>query len=266
MNPLLRWYQYALLGMGLQATMTVASEFGPRPLVGKKMPTPTPTTSCFARRHPTTTADTNRVLAFAGAPHSTRLIRDNGSDRPNSMIFNNSIRSRSRRATTRIFMLSPENREVISTIASLSFWPDVSYITEIVTWILGLSFMFIGASLLASKSNEERGQQQQQLVMVTTSGIDVDVNENLTDVLLTPGTYADSNSAERLVTDTVVAKAPEAFDTTDFDNEPHLSPELEDVEAAFEVALLANAAHAMADAAEKENRQSKAAMLEREGT
>lgn len=264
MNPLLRWYQYVLLGMGLQATMTVASEFGPLPIVQKL-----PTTVCFARRHPNptniaTTANTNRVPAFATAPQSTRLIRDNGADLPNSMIFSNSIRSRSRRPSTRIFMLSPENREIISTIASLSFWPDVSYINEVVTWILGLSFMFVGASLLASNSNEERAQQKQQLAMVTTSGIDVDVNENLTDVLLTPGTYADSNSAERLVTDTVVAKASDAFDSTDFENEPHLSPELEDVEAAFEVALLANAAHAMADAAEKENRQSKAAMLERE--
>jgi hypothetical protein len=165
---------------------------------------------------------------------------------------------------SKLFMLTPENRELISTLASLSFWPDASYINEVVSWIIGLSFVFVGASLLASKPNAD--QQQQQLAFVTTGAdaIANETNNNEDDVLLTPGTYADSNSAERLVTDTVVAKASEAFDSTDFENEPHLSPELEDVEAAFEVALLANAAHAMADAAEKENRQSKAAMLERE--
>ena len=169
-------------------------------------------------------------------------------------------------STRRYFMLSPEdNGELIisTTIASLSYWPDFNNINEVITWIIGLSFVFVGTSLL---SNGERGQQQQQQqqLAVVTPGVDVNVTGNNNDGLLTPGTYADSNLAERLVTDTVVAKASEAFDSTDFKNEPHLSPELEDIEAAFEVALLANAAHAMADAAEKENRQSKAAMLERD--
>lgn len=81
---------------------------------------------------------------------------------------------------------------------------------------------------------------------------------------LTPSDYADSNSAKNKIQDTILTKASEAFDATDFAHEPHLSPDVEDAEAAFEVALLANAAHELVEAAEKENRQSKAAMLERE--
>mmetsp|Transcript_36611 Transcript_36611/g.76823 ORF Transcript_36611/g.76823 Transcript_36611/m.76823 type:complete len:561 (-) Transcript_36611:53-1735(-) len=82
--------------------------------------------------------------------------------------------------------------------------------------------------------------------------------------ILTPETYANSNMAKRQVKDIITSKALEAFDSTDFAHEPHLSPELEDAETAYEVALIASAAHELADAAEKENRQSKAAMLERE--
>ncbi|KAL9184455.1 hypothetical protein ACHAXT_002541 [Thalassiosira profunda] len=82
--------------------------------------------------------------------------------------------------------------------------------------------------------------------------------------ILTPGTYADSRSAKQQVKLKVSQTASDAFKSTDFANEPHLSPELEDREAAVEVALLANAAHELVEAAEKENRQSKAAMLERE--
>mmetsp|Transcript_17583 Transcript_17583/g.38068 ORF Transcript_17583/g.38068 Transcript_17583/m.38068 type:complete len:510 (+) Transcript_17583:32-1561(+) len=84
------------------------------------------------------------------------------------------------------------------------------------------------------------------------------------DEILTPATFADSRSAKHQVKDVITSKACEAFDSTDFAHEPHLSPELEDAEAAYEVALLASAAHELADMAEKENRQSRAAMLERE--
>ncbi|KAL7544080.1 hypothetical protein ACHAXR_013511 [Thalassiosira sp. AJA248-18] len=86
----------------------------------------------------------------------------------------------------------------------------------------------------------------------------------LTPDILTPETYANSRMAERQVEDTIFRTAFEAFDSTDFAHEPHLSPELEAAEAAYEVALLASAAHGLANAAEKENQQSKAAMLERE--
>lgn len=82
--------------------------------------------------------------------------------------------------------------------------------------------------------------------------------------LLTPETYADSRSAEHRVEGIITAAAADAFRATDFAHEPHLSPELADVETCYEIALLANAAHEFADMADKENRQSRAAMLERE--
>ena len=82
--------------------------------------------------------------------------------------------------------------------------------------------------------------------------------------ILTPETYADSKMAIHEVRHTILHAASEAFDSTDFTHEPHLSPELEVAEVAFEAALLANAAHELVGASEKENRQSKAAVLERE--
>ena len=84
------------------------------------------------------------------------------------------------------------------------------------------------------------------------------------DDVLTPETFADSKMARHEVRDTILHAASKAFDQTDFSHEPHLSPELEVAEVAFETALLADAAHELAGAFEKENRQSKAAMLERE--
>ena len=274
MSRILRWC--VVFGIGLQVSTAVASEFGSLPPLQAKLPTQS--SSCGGGRRPltphtTSTPNPPRLALFATSQSVLFSTRKSGSNLPNSVSTENSILSRHRfmpfshappTPKSKLFMLTPENRELISTLASLSFWPDASYINEVVSWIIGLSFVFVGASLLASKPNAD--QQQQQLAFVTTGAdaIANETNNNEDDVLLTPGTYADSNSAERLVTDTVVAKASEAFDSTDFENEPHLSPELEDVEAAFEVALLANAAHAMADAAEKENRQSKAAMLERE--
>ncbi|KAL3803842.1 hypothetical protein HJC23_004004 [Cyclotella cryptica] len=82
--------------------------------------------------------------------------------------------------------------------------------------------------------------------------------------LLTPQTYAASEVAEQKVEETITDKASIAFAATNFDQEPQLCPELENVEAAYESAMIANAAHALADAAEKESKQSMAAMLERE--
>jgi len=104
-------------------------------------------------------------------------------------------------------------------------------------------------------------QQPIPLSMAFAGGDNTNYNNN---EILTPETYANSRMAKRQVNDTILSTASEAFDSTDFAHEPHLSPELEDVETAYEVALLASAAHEMADAAEKENRQSRAAMLERE--
>ncbi|KAL7520178.1 hypothetical protein ACHAWX_004923, partial [Stephanocyclus meneghinianus] len=82
--------------------------------------------------------------------------------------------------------------------------------------------------------------------------------------LLTPQTYAAAEDAEQKVEDTITHNAFTAFTATNFDQEPQLCPELESVEAAYETAIMANAAHAFADAAEKESKQSMAAMLERE--
>jgi hypothetical protein len=84
------------------------------------------------------------------------------------------------------------------------------------------------------------------------------------DCLLTPQIYATSDDAEHKVEDNIVSKASTAFASTDFECEPHLSPELENAEAAYEVALIATAADAFADAVEKESKQSMDAMLERE--
>ena len=83
-------------------------------------------------------------------------------------------------------------------------------------------------------------------------------------VLLTPGTYATSVSAERRVEEAIASSASDAYVTTDFDDEPHLCPELEDAEAAAESRLDAEAAHMLAEAAEKESRQVRAAAEERE--
>ena len=82
--------------------------------------------------------------------------------------------------------------------------------------------------------------------------------------LLTPETYADARSAEHQVEDVITARASDAFRSTDFAHTPHLSPELEDAETCYQAALLAKAAHEFAEMAEKENKQSRAAMLERE--
>lgn len=84
------------------------------------------------------------------------------------------------------------------------------------------------------------------------------------DCLLTPQIYANSDDADLKVEDNISSKASTAFESTDFEHEPHLSPELEDTETAYEVAAMADAAHALADAAERESKQSKDAMLERE--
>jgi hypothetical protein len=84
------------------------------------------------------------------------------------------------------------------------------------------------------------------------------------DCLLTPQIYASSDDAEHKVEDNIFSKASIAFESTDFEHEPHLSQELEDAETAYEVAMMASAAHAFADAMEKENKQSMDAMLERE--
>lgn len=84
------------------------------------------------------------------------------------------------------------------------------------------------------------------------------------DCLLTPQIYATSDDAEHKVEDNIFSKASSAFESTDFEHEPHLSPELEDAEAAYEIAAIANAAHAFAESAEKESKQSMEAMLERE--
>ena len=253
MNPPLpwRWHQCFLLSIGFQVSIAVASELGPFPFAK-------PPTSCYVVSNTATATKKFAVVPAFATTQSRRSNRNEGSVRPtlaSSLSF--SLRSPCHRPSSRLLMLSQDNRELVSVLASMSFWPALSYINEVVTWILGLSLIFVATSLLLSKSSEDSGRQ----LAIVAGG--VDVNET-NEALLTPGTYADSNSAERLVTDTVFAKAPEAFDSTDFTNDPHLSPELEDAEAAFEIALLANAAHAMADAAEKENRQSKAAMLERE--
>ena len=122
--------------------------------------------------------------------------------------------------------------------------------------------MFAATSFLIATPKEEGGELTP--AMAAAGGGDVNITVEEPDELLTPETYADSRSAKRQVKDIISHTAMEAFDETDFEHEPHLSPELEDAEAAYEVALLASAAHELADAAEKENRQSKAAMLERE--
>lgn len=54
------------------------------------------------------------------------------------------------------------------------------------------------------------------------------------DCLLTPQIYAASDDAEHKVEDHILDKASEAFDATDFEHEPHLSPELETVEVMLE--------------------------------
>lgn len=122
--------------------------------------------------------------------------------------------------------------------------------------------MFAAVSLFVTTSTDERVTGPP--LSLASVGEEVNGGEESEDDLLTPGTYADARSAKRRVKDEISSKALEAFSSTDFEHEPHLSPELEDAELAYEVALIANAAHELADAAEKESRQSRAAMLERE--
>ena len=54
------------------------------------------------------------------------------------------------------------------------------------------------------------------------------------DCLLTPQIYAASDDAEHKVEDHILDKASTAFSATDFEHEPHLSPELESVEVMLE--------------------------------
>ena len=141
--------------------------------------------------------------------------------------------------------------------------------------------MFVAASVFVPNNNpnhpiatlkSEDQKTNAKSLAATNGGNDTadaittgdDDTETFDDEVLTPGTYANSRMAKRQVKDTITNAASQAFDSTDFTHEPHLSPECEDVETAYEVALLANAAHELADAAERENRQSKAAMLERD--
>jgi len=93
---------------------------------------------------------------------------------------------------------------------------------------------------------------------------DEDGDEDGDDGVLTPGTYATSGSAELRVEEAIAYSASDAYATTDFDDEPHLCPELEDAEAAAESRLDAEAARMLAEAAEKESRQGRASVEERE--
>lgn len=82
--------------------------------------------------------------------------------------------------------------------------------------------------------------------------------------LLTPQTYATSHCAESRVENDIASTASTAFASTDFARQPHLSPELEATETALETAVLAQAAHELVEAAEREREQSSMAVLERE--
>jgi len=66
--------------------------------------------------------------------------------------------------------------------------------------------------------------------------------------LLTPETYADVDIAENQVEDTIINKASEAFKSTDFEHEPHLSPELSNCELDFDELIDNTAASTKADA------------------
>ena len=54
------------------------------------------------------------------------------------------------------------------------------------------------------------------------------------DALLTPETYADSDSAEHEVENIIIDTAADAFQSTDFTTQPHLPPELENCEIVYE--------------------------------
>ena len=69
--------------------------------------------------------------------------------------------------------------------------------------------------------------------------------------LLTPETYADVDIAENQVEDTIINKASEAFKSTDFEHEPHLSPELSNCELDFDELIDNTAASTKADAFQK---------------
>lgn len=60
------------------------------------------------------------------------------------------------------------------------------------------------------------------------------------DALLTPETYADSESAENEVENIILDAASDAFQSTDFTSEPHLPPELESCEVVYDTDLVLN--------------------------
>jgi hypothetical protein len=60
------------------------------------------------------------------------------------------------------------------------------------------------------------------------------------DALLTPETYADSESAENEVENIIMDAASDAFKSTDFTSEPHLPPELESCEVVYDTDLVLN--------------------------
>ncbi|KAL7545253.1 hypothetical protein ACHAWF_008603 [Thalassiosira exigua] len=158
----------------------------------------------------------------------------------------------------RVSML-PEYYENLSTAPVTAFLPGADFVYDLASFVFILSFMFAASSFLVSSPKMEPGE-----ATAINMGEGGRERKNAGDDLLTPETYADSRLAKLQVKDTIIHTASDAFQSTDFTHEPHLSPELEDAEVAYEVALLANAAHGLADAADKENRQSKAAMFERE--
>eukprot|EP00581_Thalassiosira_minuscula_P020076 CAMPEP_0183715866 /NCGR_PEP_ID=MMETSP0737-20130205/9944_1 /TAXON_ID=385413 /ORGANISM="Thalassiosira miniscula, Strain CCMP1093" /LENGTH=596 /DNA_ID=CAMNT_0025945035 /DNA_START=46 /DNA_END=1837 /DNA_ORIENTATION=+ len=267
----------AIVGIGLQAGTATASpafdsvsnppvgspSLGP-PLRTKLLQPPMKRTSlAFATRQPSRCRRSNSNLV-ANAPLASR-------GGPPS--------------ATRLFMLSSDQFERMSLLIApltASFWlTDALY--DLATFTFGLLFMFAAASYFATTAatttEEEEKEEPLPVAMAYANGgsvgssdgdgvVTTTTTESSTssqeDDLLTPETYADSRSAKRAVKDTILSKASEAFQSTDFAHEPHLSPELEDAEAAYEVALAASAAHELAESARKESHQSRAAMLERE--
>ena len=137
--------------------------------------------------------------------------------------------------------------------------------------LMGIPFIFLATAATINKWNEKvfpklnlafdnAGGLGERASFINKGQEDNDSDSTL----LTPQTYAASEDAEQKVEDNITHNAFTAFAATNFDQEPQLCPELENVEAAYETAMMANAAHAFADAAEKESKQSMAAMLERE--
>ncbi|KAL7473215.1 hypothetical protein ACHAXS_013631 [Conticribra weissflogii] len=130
----------------------------------------------------------------------------------------------------------------------------------------------IQPSTSAVKINNIRDQVTLQTEIEKEADADDDDDDNdlectideENDPLLTPQTYATSHCAESQVETDIASTASTAFASTDFAHEPHLSPELEAVETALETVVLAKAAHALVDAAEREREQSSMAVLERE--